>query len=121
MTVDIQPAHLVGLGGAVGAVLRHVVGQRVAGAEFPTGTLVVNVLGTFVLGFVTFLGSADGVLLFVGTGACGAFTTFSSFSFETVRLWEEGDPLRAATNGLVNLVGAGLALALAWWLSTALG
>ncbi len=116
--VSIDPAQLVGTGGAVGALLRHYVGRLVDVEEFPVSTFSVNVIGSFVLGLVTFLGALhviDGnVALFVGTGACGSFTTFSSFSFETVRLWETGERLRATVNAGGNLVGAGVAIGLAW-------
>ena len=114
MTVDIAPAHLVGAGGALGAVLRHAVSQRVEAGEFPAGTLVVNVVGSFVLGLVVALGAESGVALFVGTGACGSFTTFSSFSVETVRLWETGERRRAFVNAAANLAGAVAAVGLAW-------
>ena len=109
-----MPGHLVGFGGMVGAVLRHLVAAAIERETFPVGTLTVNVVGSFVLGFVTFLGVGNDVLLFVGTGACGSFTTFSSFSYDTVRLWERGDRWRSAANALVNLVGAVLAIGLAW-------
>lgn len=120
MTVEIAPAHLVGAGGALGAVLRHAVGQRVDSGEFPAGTLVVNVVGSFVLGLVTVLGADGGVLLFVGTGACGSFTTFSSFSVETVRIWETGERGRALGNAVANFAGAVGAIGLAWVLVRAL-
>jgi len=120
MTVEVAPAHLVGVGGALGAVLRHAVSQRVDTGEFPAGTLVVNVVGSFVLGLVTVLGAEGGVVLFVGTGVCGSFTTFSSFSVETVRLWETGERRRAFVNAAANLAGAAAAVGLAWVLVRAL-
>jgi CrcB protein len=110
----LDPAHLVGLGGAVGAVLRFGVGRLLAGRALPLSTLAVNAVGTAVLGLVTFGGAAEPVVLAVGTGACGAFTTFSSFSFETVRLWETGERRLAALNASGNLVAAAVGLALAW-------
>jgi CrcB protein len=118
--VELDPAHVVGAGGSLGAVLRYLVGQRVEVSWFPVATLVVNVLGSFVLGFVTFLGMDSELLLFVGTGACGSFTTFSSFSFETVQLWEAGERVRAVANALANLLGSLLALGLAWLLASLL-
>jgi len=117
----LDPAHLVGAGGALGALARHEVARRIGSRPFPFSTLVVNVLGTFALGLATFVGLDGSALLFVGTGACGAFTTFSSFAFETVRLWETGERARAAANALGNLVGAGAALGAAWLLAAALG
>ena len=114
--VALDPAHVVGAGGALGALLRTYVGQRVDVEAFPAGTFAVNVLGSFALGLVTFLALDDQFVLLFGTGVCGSFTTFSSFSFETVRLWETGERLRAVANAVGNLVGAGLALGLAWGL-----
>lgn len=113
----LDPAHLVGLGGVVGAILRHAVGRRLGDAPFPLGVLAVNVAGSFALGLVAFSGVDSSVALFVGTGVCGAFTTFSSFSFETVALWEGGDRFRAALFAALNLLGAGAALALSWGLA----
>lgn len=109
-------AYLVGAGGMVGAVLRYLVGEYVEVEGFPLGTLTVNVVGSFVLGLVTFLGAGDTVTLLVGTGACGSFTTFSSFSFDTVRLWETGSKVTSAVYATVNLVGALVAIGLAWLL-----
>ena len=112
----IEPAHLVGTGGAIGALARHYVAGLVASDRFPLGTLTVNVLGSFVLGLVTFAGLGDDLLFLVGIGACGSFTTFSSFSFDTVHLWESGERLRAGLNAGLNLAGALLAIGLAWGL-----
>jgi len=118
--VNLDPAHVVGTGGAVGALLRYYVSERVDVDAFPLGTLTVNVLGSFALGLVTFAGAGNDLALFLGTGACGSFTTFSSFSFETFRLWETGERARAAANALGNLAGAGIAIGLAWLLVRAL-
>lgn len=96
----MDPAHLLGTGGAIGAVLRYLVGQRLVHERFPLATLVVNVVGSFVLGSITFAATSNEVVLFVGVGACGSFTTYSSFSFETVRMWETGDRVRATIYGL---------------------
>jgi len=119
--VEVPPAHLVGAGGAVGAVLRYWVGRRVSVEAFPAATLVVNVVGSFVLGLVTFLGAGEGAMLLVGVGACGAFTTFSSFAFETVRLYETGRRGRALLNALGNLLVSSLAVGLAWALAGLVG
>lgn len=116
----VDPAHLVGLGGAVGALLRHLVGQAVDGGDFPLGTVTVNVLGTFALGLVTFAGMDREVLLLVGVGACGSFTTFSSFSVDTVRLWERGERTTAVVNAVGTLLAAFAALGLAWLLAKGL-
>jgi CrcB protein len=112
--VTINPAHIVGTGGALGAILRYVVNQRINIESFPAGTFTVNVVGSFVLAALTFSSANEEVLLLLGTGACGSFTTFSSFSFETVRLWETNDRSRAVFNACGNLVGSGIAIGLAW-------
>jgi CrcB protein len=114
------PAHLVGLGGALGALARHAVGQVVDAGQYPWATFVVNVVGSFVLGLVTFAGTPSEVRLLVGTGACGSFTTFSSFAVETVQLWEAGDRLPAAVNAVGTLGAALLGVGGAWLLAGAL-
>jgi CrcB protein len=115
----VNPTHLVALGGIVGALLRHVVSGAVESesASVPLGTLAVNVVGSFVLGGVTFLAAGEDVLLLVGTGACGSFTTFSSFSVDVVRLWEEGDRLASVGYAAANLAGALGAIGAAWLLT----
>jgi CrcB protein len=117
----------VAVAGAVGAPARYLLDgviQARAGGDFPLGTLFVNVSGSLVLGFVTglvlyhALPNTPRVLL--GTGFCGAFTTFSTFAFESVRLSEEGEQLRATANVAVSVVagllaaGVGLLLASAF-------
>lgn len=103
----------VGVGGALGAVARHAVYEHVErDAGIPRGTLLVNVLGSFLLGATAALASA-GVLdanavAFAGTGACGAFTTFSTHAFETMDRLEHSSPIVGVLN-----VGVTLALALA--------
>lgn len=116
----LDPAQLVGFGGALGAVLRHGVNRWLSTREFPLATLVVNAVGTFVLALVTIIGVGEAVLLAVGTGACGSFTTFSTFSFETVRLWEAGERRAAGLNAIGNLVAAGAAIGLAWLVAAGL-
>lgn len=111
-------AILVGIGGALGAVLRYLVGQLIPTRAFPWGPLVVNAFGSFILGVVLF-GITDGeLLLVVGVGFCEAFTTFSSFSFQTVALWERTEHRRAVMNALGNLVLSILAFGGAWLLVT---
>jgi CrcB protein len=105
--------------GAIGAPLRYLldgaVGRRTTGA-FPRGILLINVSGSFLLGLVTGLGLHHGLgrtpRIVIGTGFCGAFTTFSTFTYETVRLIEEGDVVDAAANVGLTLVVGGMAAAL---------
>ena len=107
---------LLSVGGAAGAVSRYLVGLALDNELFPWSTLAVNVLGSFVLGVVLFGVSNDDMLLLVGVGFCGAFTTFSSFGFQTVVLWEQGEQKKAALNALANLVVSLAAFAGAWLL-----
>jgi CrcB protein len=109
--------------GALGAPARYLldamVSDRTAGA-FPWGTFVINVTGSFLLGLLIGLGLHHGLpkpaRLILGVAFCGAYTTFSTFSFETVRLLEAGDPVAAFKNAVATvLVGlaagaAGLAV-----------
>jgi CrcB protein len=109
---------------AVGAPLRHLVdglvSDRIQG-PFPWGTLVVNVAGSFILGLVTGLvlyqGAAAVERTVLGTGFCGALTTFSTFTYETVRLVEEGAVraavLNVAASVAATFAAAGLGLAVA--------
>lgn len=119
MTVTVPTAVLVAVGGALGAVCRYAVGRRVAVEGVPLATLLVNVVGTGLLAALTAAAVGDRTLALLGTGACGAFTTFSSFAVETVALWETGRPARAVGYALGTLVGAGLALGLGWLVGTA--
>jgi CrcB protein len=99
-----SPALLIGLGGVAGALARHLLGERIEEGTYDT--LAVNVVGSFLLGALVAAPVGSDLLLVAGTGFCGAFTTFSTFAFETVRLAESGHVRRAVLNGVVNLVGA---------------
>ena len=121
LTVDPEPAHLVGTGGAIGAVCRHWIYLRYSSEEYPIPTFVVNVVGSFVLGLLAFGGASESTVQLVGLGACGAFTTFSSFSVETVQIWERGDRGLATLVAAGNLAGALAGIALAWGLVAVLG
>jgi CrcB protein len=90
------------VGAGLGGVARYVVGgwvQAGAGASFPWGTLVVNVSGSLLLGFLySLLGSSPGTAqwrAFVGVGFCGGYTTFSTFSYEAANLVQGGEWNRA--------------------------
>lgn len=119
MTEDLAGFAWVCLGAAVGAPGRYVVDRMVQSRHdsvLPWGTILVNVVGSLVLGVLT--GVATGhdvpsaVALSVGTGLCGAFTTYSTFGYETLRLLEDGARWYAAANVMVSLaVGLGAAVA----------
>ncbi|HKY75519.1 MAG TPA: fluoride efflux transporter CrcB [Acidimicrobiia bacterium] len=109
--------------GAVGASLRYLIDIAIterATGTFPWATFVINVTGSFLLGLLIGLGLHHGLpkpaRLILGVAFCGAYTTFSTFSFETVRLLEAGDPVAAFKNAVATvLVGlaagaAGLAV-----------
>ncbi|MBS0559837.1 MAG: fluoride efflux transporter CrcB [Proteobacteria bacterium] len=101
-------------GGAIGTMARLGFGDAVAslvGATFPWGTLLINILGSIVIGWFDGLtGSADSLALppeiraFVMVGLCGGFTTFSAFSLQTLQLAEGGEMLRAAAYVIVSVV-----------------
>ena len=110
---------LVALAGALGALARfgvHGLVQSRAASRFPYGTVVVNLTGSFALGLlvglVTYQGLDADVRTVVGTGFIGAYTTFSSFSYDTVGLFENGGSRAALVNALGSVV-AGLAVATA--------
>jgi CrcB protein len=108
---------LIAVAGALGAVARWGLGglvQRWAGADFPWGTLLINLLGCFALGFLMHVSlnstmSAE-TRQMIGTGILGAFTTFSTNGYETLRLLQEGAWRLAAGNIAGNVV-AGILLA----------
>lgn len=102
----------IAVGGALGSVLRYAASNGVhllAGREFPYGTLAVNVVGSFLVGFLSewFLERSvvsDTWRLGVLVGVLGGFTTFSSFSLESVSLATGGQPLRALLNVAGNVL-----------------
>jgi CrcB protein len=103
---------LVFVGAMVGAPLRYLTDRAVQirhDSVFPWGTMSVNVIGCLVLGFLAGAGSSlpSGVAALVGTGFCGALTTYSTFSYETLRLIEQKSYLYAVMNVLISLI-AGL-------------
>jgi fluoride exporter len=115
IAAEVGPRYLfVGLGAALGGMARYgfagFIGNWV-GATFPWGTLVVNVTGCFIIGIVNTLTGPDGVFLvplsarlFVMVGICGGYTTFSSFSLETLNLMRNGEWLPAGSYVLTSVV-----------------
>jgi CrcB protein len=101
----------VGTGGFIGANARYIVGGWVArrwGTTFPYGTFAINVSGCFILGlFATLLlryAWSDNWRLFIAIGFVGAYTTFSTFEYETLQLAADGALLRAGANVLGSVV-----------------
>jgi fluoride exporter len=118
---------LVLVGGALGAPLRYLTDLYVQSRHdsvFPWGTFTVNVAGSLVLGAtagaVATAGGPAWVLTLVGTGFCGALTTFSTFGFETVRLVENGSLRAAALNVTASLLVGMAACTAGWSLAAAL-
>jgi CrcB protein len=104
---------------AVGAPARYLLDKAVVGrraSALPLGTMVINISGALLLGLLTGLaahhGLPHGVFLMLGSGFCGAYTTFSTFSYETMRLVEQGSIAEASANVAVSLA-AGMAAAAA--------
>jgi CrcB protein len=117
---------LLALGGVAGALCRYhgarLVQARTASA-FPLGTWLINLSGSLLLGLLVGLLShapsrlPTEISLLLGTGFCGAYTTFSAFAFETIQLWRQGRYGQA----LINLVGQPICGVCAAWLGLSLG
>jgi CrcB protein len=118
---------LVALGGALGSVARFWLGDvmaAVVGARFPWGTLLINVLGSFVIGWFDAFSGAGGrlavpadVRAFVMVGICGGFTTFSAFSLQTLQLLQGGEAVRAGA----YIAGSVVLCLLAVWAGVEVG
>ncbi|WP_440906331.1 fluoride efflux transporter CrcB [Catenovulum sp. SX2] len=101
----------IAIGGALGACLRYFLSQQALiwfGKEFPFGTLLVNVLGSLIIGFLYTLIAQGYVQLipwrtFIGIGFLGALTTFSTFSMDTLLLLQQGAWIKASLNILLNV------------------
>ncbi|MDD2764292.1 MAG: fluoride efflux transporter CrcB [Opitutaceae bacterium] len=113
---------LIALGGALGSVARFFISGVVAnqfGTTFPWGTFMINVTGSFLIGFYATLTGPDGRVFassnarqFFMTGICGGYTTFSSFSLQTLNLARDGEWLQAGG----NTVGSVVTCLVATWL-----
>jgi fluoride exporter len=114
------------VGAAFGAPLRYLTDLLVRSRHdsiFPWGTLTVNVAGSLILGMIAAAVSAGApswILTLVGTGFCGALTTFSTFGYETIRLAEEGSLLEASANCVVSVLLGAVACAGGWALTAAI-
>jgi CrcB protein len=126
---SLMPFLLVGLGGFIGANARFVVARMVGAlfeTRFPLGTFVINISGSFLLGVLgtviaqRMLPNSEVMRLALGVGFLGAFTTFSTFEFETHALFDDGSWLTAAANIFASLfvgllaVRAGIVVARMW-------
>ncbi|HSQ00419.1 MAG TPA: fluoride efflux transporter CrcB [Candidatus Dormibacteraeota bacterium] len=113
------------LGGAFGSGARYLISGWVLdylGPAFPSGTLAVNAIGSFLLGALMFLGVEAGMLsptlrLALTTGVMGGFTTYSTFSYETMRYLQDGSWALALVNVAVTVVGCLVACLLGWGLA----
>jgi CrcB protein len=102
----------VAAGGALGATLRHAVNQialQALGADFPWGTLAVNILGSFIMGvfvgaFALFWDASQTLRLFLTVGVLGGFTTFSAFSLDSVLLLQRGQLIEAVSYILGSVI-----------------
>lgn len=104
----------IAIGGALGSVARYWcsgVAARLIGETFPWGTLIVNVIGSLIIGFFATITGPDGRLLvgtiprqFVMIGICGGYTTFSSFSLQTLNLLNDGEWLYAGANIVASVI-----------------
>jgi CrcB protein len=122
---------LVALGGAIGSAARLWLSVYVAtlvGLTFPWGTILINVLGSLIIGFFGTLTGPDGRIAvplnaraFVMVGLCGGFTTFSAFSLQTLDLARDGRLLQAGGNIVLSVVLCLAAVALGHWLAALFG
>ena len=111
--MDLKTCALIALGGALGTLGRYGLAAAAMpiSQALPWGTIIINIIGSFVIGFFGTLTLAHGRMplpeaarLFVMVGVCGGFTTFSSFSLQTLDLLRGGHPMRAAVNIVVSVV-----------------
>jgi len=109
---------LIALGAGLGAPARYLTDRAVQawrGGAFPWGTLLVNVIASLLLGMLTGAGASPQLAALAGTGFCGALSTYSTFSYETLRLAAGGRGRAAALNVLLSLA-AGIGAAVLGWL-----
>ena len=104
---------LVGVGGAIGAILRWAISLAIPTQSFPWATLIINIIGSFCIGIIFGLvlqqQLSDQGSLFLATGLCGGFTTFSAFSLETVGLLQSGKTAMAMGYVIASvLIGIGM-------------
>ncbi len=100
---------LVGLGGGIGAILRYLLSTIPLKSSFPFMTLLINIAGAILIGMIVSLSMKQDIVspqtvLFLKTGVCGGFTTFSTFSLESVTLLEQHKPVTAIGYMLLSLL-----------------
>ncbi len=99
---------IVGLGGMMGSILRYLVYQAWGNQSFPFATLLINVAGSLLIGLVVGFGSKNGSFaewqLFLATGVCGGFTTFSAFSLECVQLLQQNRNIAAVSYAAASVL-----------------
>lgn len=120
----LQQLGIVALGGAIGAGLRYAVGEWVSTDSFPYATLSVNLIGSFLLGILA-IGLAQNLVsthlaLLLGTGVLGAFTTMSTFSVETVEMFDGGNGSGAIIYVLLTMMLSPLLALLGWKIGEAI-
>lgn len=97
---------LVGIGGFIGSCIRYLFVQIPVwgNIEFPVSTLLINFIGSFLIGIISFMSPSSPLNLFFKFGICGGFTTFSTFSLETFNMIESGKIFPAVSYSLASLV-----------------
>jgi len=120
---------VVMVGGAIGSGLRHLTNvgaMRIAGPNFPFGTLTVNLVGCFLMGVLIAVlarrsGDTQAVRLFFATGVLGGYTTFSAFSLDFATLWERGTMNTALLYAVVSVLGSLAAVFVGLWFVRSIG
>ncbi|HIO91223.1 MAG TPA: fluoride efflux transporter CrcB [Leucothrix mucor] len=120
MTTSVSQIFAIMIGGAIGAAMRFIVSNgiyKLLGREFPYGTLAVNVIGSFLMGLLTVVllerGDFDPLIkLAILVGFLGSFTTFSTFSMDTLTLINEG----ALSRAFLNMISSVIVCVTAVWL-----
>jgi len=119
--MDAKVLLYVAVGGALGAVLRYIIGNWLSTEQMPWGTLTVNLVGSLLLG--SLMGAAASseaiskeMVMFLGVGVLGAFTTLSTFSIDTINLWKDGRISTALLYAISTSV-LGPLLALLGWIA----
>ena len=98
---------LVAFGGAAGSLVRYILGKFISkksSSTFPIGTFIINITGAILLGIVSTIGVSSNLMLLLGDGFLGAYTTFSTFMYEGFNLFQEREKLNAFIYILCSLI-----------------